>query len=94
MSQKENLSPCWKDSTSREDNTHKVVPIDSNTMFNLGLASILTEWVRVRGAWSELFNKFPDRTKMTFEETDGGLDRSHEFLGSAFKTRQEDESRY
>ena len=25
---------------------------------------------------------------MTFEETDGGLDRPHESLGAAFKTRQ------
>ena len=37
------LSPCLKDRTSGEDNTHTIVPSDSNTMSNLGLASILTE---------------------------------------------------
>ena len=26
--------------------------------------------MRVHGAWSEFLNKFPDRTNMTFEETD------------------------
>ena len=36
----ENLSPCLN---SGEDNTHTIVPSDSNTMSNLGLASILTE---------------------------------------------------
>ena len=82
------LSPCLKDRTSGEDNTHTIVPSDSNTMSNLGLASILTEDVRVHGAWSEFLNKFPDRKNVTFEETDGGLDRSHESLGAAFKTRQ------
>ena len=39
----ENLSPRLKDSASGEDNTHTIVPSDSNTMSNLGLASILTE---------------------------------------------------
>ena len=39
----ENVSPRLKDSTSGEDNTHTIVPSDSNTMSNLGLASILTE---------------------------------------------------
>ena len=29
---------------------------------------------------------------MTFEETDGGLDRSHESLGAAIKTRQDGET--
>ena len=52
------------------------------------MASILTEDVRARGAWSEFLNKFLDRKNMTFEETHGGLDRSHESLGAAFKTRQ------
>ena len=61
-------------------------------MSNLGLASILTECVRLHGAWSEFFNRFPDRTNMTFEETDGELDRSHESLGAAFKTRQDGET--
>ena len=74
------LSPCLKDSTSGEDNTHTIVPSDSNTMSNLGLASILTEDVRVHGAWSEFLNKFPDRKKVTFEETDGGLDRGRTSL--------------
>ena len=37
---------------------------------------------------SEFLNKFPDRKNVTFEETDGGLDRSHGSLGAAFKTRQ------
>ena len=46
----ENLSPCLKDSTSGEDNTHTIVTSDSKTMSNLGLASILTEDVRVHGA--------------------------------------------
>ena len=44
--------------------------------------------MRVHSAWSEFLNKFPDHSNMTFEETDGGLDRSHESLGAAFKTRQ------
>ena len=57
-------------------------------MSYLGLASILTEDVRENGAWSEFLNKFPDRKNVTFEETNGGLDRSHESLGAAFKTRQ------
>ena len=34
---------------------------------------------------------FPDLMNMTFEETDGGLDRSHDTLGTAFKTRQDGE---
>ena len=48
--------------------------------------------MRVHGAWSEFLNKFPDLTNMTFEETDGGLDRSHESLGAAFKMRQDGET--
>ena len=88
----ENLSPCLKDSTSGEDNTHNIVPSDSRTMSNLGLVSTLTEDVRVHGAWSAFFNKCPDRTNMTFEEIDGGLDRSHESLGWAFKMRQDGET--
>ena len=56
-------------------------------MSNLGLASILTECVRVHGSWSEFLNKFSDRTNMTFEETDGGLDRSHESFGDALMAR-------
>ena len=35
----------------------------------------------------EFLNKFPDRTNVTFEETDGGLDRSHESLGAASNTK-------
>ena len=58
-------------------------------MSNLGLASIITDCVSVHGAWREFKNRFPDRTNMTFEETDGELDRSHESLGAAFKTRQD-----
>ena len=75
-----------------KDNTHTIVPSDSNTMSNLGLSSILTECVRVHGAWIEFLHKFPDLTNMTFEETDGGLDRSHESLGAVFKTRQDGET--
>ena len=83
-----------KDSISGEDNTtHTTDPSNSNTVSNLGLASILTKDVRVHGAWSEFLNKFPDRSNMTFEDTDGGLDRSHEYLGAAFKTRQRRETR-
>ena len=48
--------------------------------------------MRVHGAWSEFLNKFPDHSNMAFEETDGGLDRSHESLGAAFKTRQRGET--
>ena len=36
----------------------------------------------------EFLNKFPDRKNVTFEETDGGLDRSHESLGAAFNTKE------
>ena len=36
----------------------------------------------------ELLNKFPDRKNVTFEETDGGLDRSHESLGTTFNTKE------
>ena len=61
-------------------------------MSNFGLASFLTEDVRVLAAWSEFLDKFPDRKNVTFEETDGGLDRSHESLGAAFKTRQKGET--
>ena len=86
------MSPRLKDSNSGEDNTHTIDPSDSNTTSNLGLASLLTRDVRVHGACIELLNKFPDRTKMTFEETDGGLDRSHESLGPAFRTRQDGET--
>ena len=55
-----NLSPRLK------DNTHTLVPSDSNTTSNLGLASILTKDVRVHGAWVEFLNKFPDHSNMTF----------------------------
>ena len=48
--------------------------------------------MRVHGVWIEFPNKFPDRMNMTFEETDGGLDRSHESLDAAFKTRQDRET--
>ena len=84
-----NLSPRLKDSISGEDNTHTIDPSNSNTMSNLGLAPILTKDVRLHGAWVEFLNKFRDLTNMTFEETDGGLDRSHESLGAAFKMRQD-----
>ena len=87
-----NLSPRLKDSISGEDNTHTIDPSNSNTMSNLCLASVLTKNVRVHGAWVEFLNKFPDLTNMTFEETDGGLDRSHESLGAAFKMRQDGET--
>ena len=48
--------------------------------------------VRVHGAWVEFINKSPDHSNMTFEETDGGLDRSYDSLGAAFKTRQRGET--
>ena len=48
--------------------------------------------VRVLGAWSEFLTKFPDCKNVTFEETDGGLDRSHESLGAVFRTRQKGET--
>ena len=74
-----NLSSCLKERAPLERTTRtKIVPSDSNTMSNLGLASIITDFVSVHGAWSEFYNRFPDRTNMTFEETDGELDRSHE----------------
>ena len=75
-----------------QHHTHTNGPSNSNTVSNLGLASFLTKDVRVHGSWSEFLNKFPDRSNMTFEETDGGLDRSHESLGAAFKTRQRRET--
>ena len=36
----------------------------------------------------EFLDKFPDRKNVTFEETDGGRDRSHESLGGAFFTKE------
>ena len=48
--------------------------------------------MRVHGARVEFINKSPDHSNMTFEETDGGLDRSYESLGAAFKTRQRGET--
>ena len=35
----------------------------------------------------EILNNFPDRKNVTFEETDGGLDRSHVSHGAAFNTK-------
>ena len=35
----------------------------------------------------EFFDKSPDRKNVTFEATDGGLDRSHESLGATFNTK-------
>ena len=49
-------------------------------------APVLTECVRAHGAMGEFLNTFPDRKNVTFEATDGGLDRSHESLGAAFNT--------
>ena len=43
--------------------------------------------MRAHGARCEFLNKFPDHN-VTFEETDGGLDRSHESLGAAFNTKE------
>ena len=37
---------------------------------------------------SEFSDKFPDHKNVAFEETDGGLDRSHESLGAAFNTQE------
>ena len=66
-----------------------VLSDNNNTTCNPGfMASVLTECVRVHGAMSEFFNKFPDHKNVTFEETDGGLDRSHESLGDAFNTKE------
>ena len=50
-----------------------VLSDNNNTTCNPGfMASVLTECVRVHGAMSEFFNKFPDHKNVTFEETDGG----------------------
>ena len=75
--------------TTGEGNTLTIVLSDNNTTCNPGfMASVLTECARVHGAMSEFFNKFPNHKNMTFEETDGGLDRSHESLGAAFNTKE------
>ena len=76
--------------TSGDGNTLTIVLSDNNnTTCNPGfMASVLTVLVRVHGAMSEFFNKFRDHENVTFEETDGGLDRSHESLVAAFNTKE------
>ena len=72
------------DITTGEGNTLTTV----HTTYDPGfMAPILTECVRAHSAMDEFLNKFPDRKNVTFEETDGGLDRSHESLAAAFKTK-------
>ena len=51
------------------------------------MAPILTECVRGHNAICEFLNKFPDRKNVTFEEIDGGLDRSYESHGAAVNTK-------
>ena len=36
----------------------------------------------------KFLNQLPDRKNVTFEETDGGLDKSPESLGAAFNTKE------
>ena len=72
------------DNTTGEGNTLTTV----HTTYDPGfMAPILTEFVRAHSAMGEFLNKFPDRKNVTFEATDGGLDRSHESLGVAFNTK-------
>ena len=79
--------------TTGEGNTLTIVLSDNNTTCNPGfISSILTECVRVHGAMSEFFDKFPDHKNVTFDETDGGLDKSHGSLGSAFNTKEKKET--
>ena len=72
------------DNTTGEGNTLTTV----HTTYDPGfMAPILTECVRAHSAMGEFLNKFPDSKNVTFEETGGGLDRSHESLGAAFNTK-------
>ena len=72
------------DNTTGEGNTLTTV----HTTYDPGfIAPILTECVRAHSAMGEFLKKFPDRKNVTFEATDGGLDRSHESLGAAFNTK-------
>ena len=72
------------DNTTGEGNTLTTV----HTTYDPGfIAPILTECVRAHSAMGEIFNKVPDRKNVTFEETDSGLDRSHESLGATLNTK-------
>ena len=74
----DNFSLTLTDNTTGEDNT----PTTVHTTYDPGfILSILTECVRAHSAMGEFFDKSPDRKNVTFEATDGGLDRSHESLG-------------
>ena len=80
----DNFSLTLKDNTTGEDNT----PTTVHTTYDPGfILSILTECVRAHSAMGEFFDKSPDRKNVTFEATDGGLDRSHESLGGTFNTK-------
>ena len=75
----DNFSLTLTDNTTGEDNT----PTTVHTTYD----QILTECVRAHSAMGEFFNKSPDRKNVTFEATDGGLDRSHESLAATFNTK-------
>ena len=76
------------DNTTREDNTPTIV----HTTYDPGfMAPLLTECVRAHGFMDEFLNKFPDRKNVTFEENDGGRDRSHESFSDAFNTKEKRE---
>ena len=79
----DNFSLTLTDNTTGEGNTLTTV----HTTYDPGFMTILTECVRAYSVMDEFINKFPDRKNVTFEETDGGLDRSHESHGAAFNTK-------
>ena len=80
----DNFSLTLTDNTTGEGNTLTTV----HTMYDPGfIAPILPECVRAHSAMGEFFNKSPDRKNVTFEVTDGGLDKSHEPLGATFNTK-------
>ena len=80
----DNFSLTLTDNTTGEDNTLTTV----HTTYDPGfMAPILTECVRAHSAMGEFFNKSSDRKNVTFEATDGGLDRSHESLAATFNTK-------
>ena len=81
----DDFSLTLTDNTTGEGNAPTIV----HTTYNPGfMVPILTECVWAHGAMGEFLIKFPDRKNLTFEETDGGLDRSHESLGAAFNTKE------
>ena len=80
----DNFSLTLTDNTTGEGNTLTTV----HTMYDPGfIAPILQECVRAHSAMGEFFNKSPNRKNVTFEATDGGLDKSHEPLGATFNTK-------